>query len=885
MQGDVRLNEKSRSHVDKIHVETSAFQRCTEPSKTHPKLSRSMGHKGSTMKEGATLDTLTTMGKSIDVLHPHLTLMDKSTNPQNINRFVLDAQLGVIVNNSNIPRPPLYRTTSTGMLPFNSFRELKSTDRTSASTEDDLSSSSDRNTCNVTPRRHSHGDFHVCHAPRRFSNQFHRRISNQFQNYFIPSKRRTSNMSIVSDMTLPNQETPTIPKDPYNLSKSKSLYFQDVLCTNNPHQALEFPPLYFVLRHSPKLLDLFRSIYNCRWNMSYILQRRLCCSKMLGKAGVVSTWGELILVLPFFALIVAGTFFSFFDKSVSMSGHMARTPLIFCFVTAMRNSFLTLLFGIPIDRALWYHKLSARLAYVNGILHTYVAFVHPTVVQNTGAFPPSTLKGNDTNFAAFLFSDQVNSGGTMLIVFMTLMMITAMPWIRHRIFELFHFCHVIFALSMIICALFHTGKLVPILAASTWGLDLFIRKVYMPLFRNPRCANIRIISDSVIELCFPKTDGFDYNPGQYIYLAVPELSIFEWHPFSLSSCPGQKIVTLHIRKCGSWTSDLYSLAKEKTQIKVLMEGPYGSVGVDLLSDRYKMVMLFAGGIGVTPMQAICNHLMSEQSIGKRELKKLSFIWVERDPVVMKGVDVVRCTSNVYYSSSRHLNRQNSKQNHKGDAAAEVESDHTIGIASTLLSMVATSNVTDEEFEQQYPSEEFADLDNAFDENDCTSLHNDSNGSFLSQIRAWRRLSTSTSQVSKAVELDSDIEQGIVSENDTNTCAYDVDDEETLVRKAYNMGIIADDHQVDGFQALDLQVYLTGKLDANSMVAQLPFVHLNRPDVKKLFADMRSDAISNGEKHVAVCICAPARLVKICRKACVKYSDRKVQFDFHEEIFG
>jgi hypothetical protein len=74
--------------------------------------------------------------------------------------------------------------------------------------------------------------------------------------------------------------------------------------------------------------------------------------------------------------------------SVAISGHAARIPLIFAFVTAMRNSLLTLLLGIPFERAMWYHKLSAKLAYVNGIMHTLVAFFHPETDATDGLPPP-----------------------------------------------------------------------------------------------------------------------------------------------------------------------------------------------------------------------------------------------------------------------------------------------------------------------------------------------------------------------------------------------------------------------------------------------------------------------------------------------------------------
>jgi len=77
----------------------------------------------------------------------------------------------------------------------------------------------------------------------------------------------------------------------------------------------------------------------------------------------------------------------------------------------------------------------------------------------------------------------------------------------------------------------------------------------------------------------------------------------------------------------------------------------GSVGVDIMNDRYKMVMLVSVGIGVTPMQSICNELIFMQST---KLKKLSFIWTERDPVTTSEVDIVRYPTSIHHTSAEHL---------------------------------------------------------------------------------------------------------------------------------------------------------------------------------------------------------------------------------------
>jgi predicted ferric reductase len=76
----------------------------------------------------------------------------------------------------------------------------------------------------------------------------------------------------------------------------------------------------------------------------------------------------------------------------------------------------------------------------------------------------------------------------------------------------------------------------------------------------------------------------------------------------------------HIRKQGYWTTALYNLAAKKKEITVLLEGPYGSLGVDLTSNRYKMAMFLSGGIGVMPMQSICHQMLYEHEWDERDLK-------------------------------------------------------------------------------------------------------------------------------------------------------------------------------------------------------------------------------------------------------------------------
>jgi len=374
----------------------------------------------------------------------------------------------------------------------------------------------------------------------------------------------------------------------YKRRNSEEIELEDKLHSpNRPHPALEYPPLYFFLRRMPFLFDRIKTLYAFRWRLAYPLQKKVPFSLALRKVGIYLTWGEFILLLPFFTAIIVGIIYTIIFPSVTVTGKVSRFGLIAALVFAQRNSLFTLLVGVPFDRAIFYHKLAGRVAGITGVLHTVAFFIDPT-----------SREAHGDDMLAGAFTGQVNISGSVLMLLIVAITLSSLPPIRKRIFELFYYLHILFTAGMVTCAFFHSGKLVPILAALTWGADLGIRKVIMARTRYPHKAFLKRISETVLEISFPKTAAFAYNPGQYIYIAIPEISWLQWHPYSISSSPKQRVVTLHVRRAGNWTSALFDLAQKKQEVAILLEGPYGCVGLDISNDKkYRNIMLISGGIG------------------------------------------------------------------------------------------------------------------------------------------------------------------------------------------------------------------------------------------------------------------------------------------------
>jgi NADPH oxidase len=200
--------------------------------------------------------------------------------------------------------------------------------------------------------------------------------------------------------------------------------------------------------------------------------------------------------------------------------------------------------------------------------------------------------------------------------------------------------HIALAIGVIVfCVMHDVGSILFI--ALWWVIDLTVRYVVMAGCRYPTKATIRKIDPDVCELRFEKPPGFHYNAGQFVQIAVRDISAFQFHPISISSAPHEDYVTLHIRALGGWSGKLVELAEKQhagrsgandlREVSIFLEGPYGSLTVDLDDHkRYKHVLLVCGGIGVTHCQSVGKALQYQAHEEGRKLNSMRLIWAVRD---------------------------------------------------------------------------------------------------------------------------------------------------------------------------------------------------------------------------------------------------------------
>lgn len=51
----------------------------------------------------------------------------------------------------------------------------------------------------------------------------------------------------------------------------------------------------------------------------------------------------------------------------------------------------------------------------------------------------------------------------------------------------------------------------------------------------------------VVKLAVNRPRLTPYRAGQYVFVNIPEIAYFQWHPFMLTSCPEEDNLCVHVR--------------------------------------------------------------------------------------------------------------------------------------------------------------------------------------------------------------------------------------------------------------------------------------------------------------------------------------------------
>ncbi|KAL9318661.1 hypothetical protein ACSQ67_015178 [Phaseolus vulgaris] len=244
--------------------------------------------------------------------------------------------------------------------------------------------------------------------------------------------------------------------------------------------------------------------------------------------------------------------------------------------------------------------------------------------------------------------------GVVMVVLMAIAFILAQPWFRrNRLnlpkslkkltgFNAFWYSHHLFVIVYVLFIIHgyflylskkwykKTTWMYLAVPMILYGCERLLR-AFRSGNKSVRILKVAVYPGNVLALHVSKPQGFKYSSGQYIYVNCSDVSPFEWHPFSITSAPGDDYVSVHIRTLGDWTSQLKSVFAKACQPandgqsgllradmlqgnnkprmpSVLIDGPYGAPAQDY--KNYDVILLVGLGIGATPLISILKDVLN-----------------------------------------------------------------------------------------------------------------------------------------------------------------------------------------------------------------------------------------------------------------------------------
>ncbi|CAG2166650.1 unnamed protein product [Oppiella nova] len=226
---------------------------------------------------------------------------------------------------------------------------------------------------------------------------------------------------------------------------------------------------------------------------------------------------------------------------------------------------------LPLDHYVYFHKLTGWAVVFYSLFHTAMHVVNFRALS----------KITTISWADFLFSTHLGIGwiggaacltGWILLALLVAMMIPAQPFMRRSgKFEVFYYSHLLYV-PFYVCLFIHAPSfwmwfLCPLFVfciewvlrvsksfVGDWGLTYIEQGVILP--------------SRVIQLIVKRPLNFDFHPGDYVYVQIPNITNYEWHPLTISSAPEQSdIIWLHIRAVGEWTNRLYNYFNMEATVK------------------------------------------------------------------------------------------------------------------------------------------------------------------------------------------------------------------------------------------------------------------------------------------------------------------------------
>ncbi|KMU91780.1 Fre7p [Coccidioides immitis H538.4] len=328
------------------------------------------------------------------------------------------------------------------------------------------------------------------------------------------------------------------------------------------------------------------------------------------------------------------------------AGMLSVSLLPWIIALSMKANLISMLTGIGHERLNVLHRWAGYLCMFLALVHMIPFFITP--VWEDGALEL---------FRQFIKGDYyIYGSGLAALVPLAVLCLHSLPIFRNRMYELFVTLHapisVVFVGMMFWhCANFLTSWHYLYTTVAIWAASYIIRVFYLN-WTNPfrlswligEESAVTILPENAVKVTIPTQ--MRWKPGQYVYLRMPGISIFENHPFTIASLCSDEFpssygeeyrdMALVFRPFGGFTNKVLNTALVKGPFKTyraFIDGPYGGMRRELAA--FDHVVFFAGGSGITAIASQLLDLIKRMRDGKALTRTVRVIWALKRPETME----------------------------------------------------------------------------------------------------------------------------------------------------------------------------------------------------------------------------------------------------------
>ncbi|ERS98492.1 uncharacterized protein SPSK_05919 [Sporothrix schenckii 1099-18] len=316
---------------------------------------------------------------------------------------------------------------------------------------------------------------------------------------------------------------------------------------------------------------------------------------------------------------------------------VAMTPWIIA--TSTKANILTLITGIGPERLNVLHRWAGYLCLFLSLVHAIPFYIQPVWDGGGMAIFQSLFPANSSVI--------VYGTGIACLVPLIWLCVASLPIIRRVAYEAFVMLHIPVGLLYVGLLFWHTKNYLGSWAYLYTTLGIFVvcqvvrlrnlnwsRPWRISFFVGDEAA-ITLMTENAIKITIPTQ--MRWRPGQYVYLRMPGISLFDNHPFTVSSLCSEDFPSAYgdayrdcvlvFRPYGGFTRRVLETALDKGPFhtyRAFLDGPYGGMRRELAA--FDTCILIAGGSGITSLMSQLLNLIKRMRDGKAITKKIVVVW-------------------------------------------------------------------------------------------------------------------------------------------------------------------------------------------------------------------------------------------------------------------